>query len=111
MTNETLTESEFKNVLENKLSVLLTHGDWTAKLDCGVKVLKYNTDLLVFIHANRVEVLASGYIVELTNPKLVQKISEAYFIIKEQQDVIVQANMQTKVLETVNKLTSFLEPM
>ena len=101
----TLTESEFKNVLENKLSVLLTQGEWTAKLDCGVKVLKYNSELFIFIHANSIEVVASGHIVELTRPAIVQKAEETYFTIIEQQDVAAQA----KVLETISKLSYNLE--
>lgn len=104
-----LTESEFKNVLENKLSVLLESGDWTAKIDCGVKVLRYNSDLSIFIHANRVEVVASGHVVELTNTTLVQRVKDCYFTIKEAQDAEAQATMQERVLETMNKLTSFLE--
>lgn len=107
----TLTEAEFKNVIENKLSVLLEHGFWAAKLDCGVKVLRYNSELLVFIHANRLEVVASGHVVELTRPTLVQRVEDCYFTIKEAQDAEAQVLMQERVLDTINKLASCLEPM
>lgn len=105
----TLTKKDFKNLLENKLSILLAHGEWTAKLDCGVKVLKYNSELFIFIHANSIEVVASGYVVELTRPVIVQKVEETYFTVREQQDIVARANMQTKVLETISKLAYNLE--
>lgn len=105
MTTKILTDKDFKNLLENKLSILLAHGEWTAKLDCGVKVLKYNSELFIFIHANSIEAVASGYVVELTRPAIVQKAEETYFTIVEQQDVAAQA----KVLETISKLSYNLE--
>lgn len=107
----TLTEKDFKNVLENKLSVLLTQGDWTAKLDGGVKVLKYRNDsgLFMFLHESKVEVVTSGHIVELTNPTLVNKISEMYYTLKTAQDVVEQTRKQQMVLETVDKLMHNLE--
>ena len=108
-----LTEAEFKNVIENKLSVLLSQGDWTAKLDAGVKTLKYNngSSLIIFIHTHTVEVVTSGHVVELTNTTLVQRVEDCYFTIKEAQDAEAQATMQKRVLDTINKLASFLEPM
>ena len=111
MTNNTLTESEFKNVLENKLSVLLTHGDWTAKLDMGVKTLTYRNDsgLFIFLHDSKVEVVTSGHVVELTNPSLVSKLSEMYYTKKAQQDLLEQSRKQQMVLETVDKLTENLQ--
>lgn len=107
----TLTESEFKNVLENKLSVLLTQGDWTAKLDAGVKTLKYHNDsgLIIFIHLHTVEVVTSGYIVELNNHTLVNKVAEMYYTIKTEQDRLEQSWKQQVVLETISKLTYNLE--
>lgn len=124
MTNNKLTESEslsekdFKNVLENKLSVLLTQGDWTAslsvhpiKLDMGVKTLTYRNDsgLFIFLHDNKVEVVTSGHVVKLTNPSLVSKLSEMYYTKKAQQDFLEQSRKQQMVLETISKLTYNLE--
>lgn len=111
MTNNTLTESEFKNVLENKLSVLLTHGDWTAKLDMGVKTLTYRNDsgLFIFPHDSKVEVVTSGHTVELTNPTLVSKLSEMYYTLKTAQDAAHQLMKQQMVLETISKLAYNLE--
>lgn len=111
MTTEILTEKEFKNVIENKLSVLLTQGDWTAKLDAGVKTLKYCNDsgLIIFIHLHTVEVVTSGHIVELNNHTLVNKISEMYYTKKTEQDKLEQSRKQQAVLETISKLTYNLE--
>lgn len=104
-------EKEFKNILENKLSVLLAQGDWTAKLDMGVKTLKYANDsgLIIFIHAHTVEVVTSGHIVELNNHALVNKISEMYYTKKTEQDKLEQSRKQQAVLETISKLTYNLE--
>lgn len=104
-------EKEFKNILENKLSVLLAQGDWTAKLDMGVKTLKYRNDsgLIIFIHAHTVEVVTSGYIVELNNYTLVNKIADMYYTIKTEQDRLEQSRVQQVVLETISKLTYNLE--
>ena len=111
MTTEILTEKDFKNVLENRLPVLLTQGDWTAKLDAGVKTLKYRNDigLIIFIHAHAVEVVTSGHIVELNNHALVNKISEMYYTKKTEQDKLEQSRKQQAVLETISKLTYNLE--
>lgn len=107
----TLTESEFKNVLENKLSVLLTQGDWTAKQGMGAKTLKYRNDsgLSISLHDSKVEVVTSGHVVELTNPSLVNKLSEMYYTLKTAQDAAHQLMKQQMVLETVDKLTYNLE--
>lgn len=111
MTAKVLTEAEFKNVLENKLSMLLTQGKWTAKLDMGVKTLKYLNDsrLTIFIHAHTVEVVTSGHIIGLNNPELVNKIAEMYYTIKTEQDRLEQSRVQQVVLETISKLTNNLE--
>lgn len=107
MTNETLTEAEFKNVLENKLLVLLKHGDWSAKLDMGVKTLKYRNDyaLYLFIHAHTIDVVTSGYTVELNNSYLVEKVTEYYLMLHEKQSALEKARQQEVVLEAMNKFT------
>ena len=111
MTTEILTEKDFKNLLENKLSVLLTQGDWTAKLDAGVKTLKYRNDsgLTLFVHTHTVEVVTSGYIVELNNHTLVNKVAEMYYTIKTEQNRLEQSRKQQVVLETISKLAYNLE--
>lgn len=110
MTNETLTEAEFKNVLENKVLVLLKHGDWSAKMDMGVKTLKYRNDstlsaLSLFIHAHTVEVVTSGFVVELNNSYLVERVTEHYLMLHEKQSALEKARQQEVVLEAMNKFT------
>lgn len=108
---ELLSEKDFKEALEAKLLVLLDKGDWTAKIDMGVKTIKSLNDsrLIIFIHAHTVEVVTSGHIVELNNNTLVNRIADMYYTIKTEQDKLEQSRKQQVVLEIIGKLTYNLE--
>ena len=82
-----MNEKDFKETLASKVLKLLETGTWTAKVDIGVKVIKYKNDsvLQLCIHAHSVEVVAGGYIVELSNKGLVEKAQEVHDVVSQYQ--------------------------
>lgn len=107
---ELLSEKDFKNVLENKILVLLAHGKWKASIDMGMKVLTHkNGDILqLFIQQHSMEVLAGGHVVNMTSSSLVEKALDLYATTLAQQELEEQERLQKVVLATVEKLTEGL---
>ena len=110
---EALTERDFKEALASKVLKLLETGTWTAKMDIGVKVLKYKNDsvLQLCIHAHSVEVVTGGHIVELSSKELVEKAQEVHDVVSQYQTNVEQLRLQEVVMKTMNKLVTDLEPM
>ena len=108
-----MNEKEFKEALASKLMTLLETNTWSAKMDIGVKVLKYKNDsvLQLCIHTNTIEVVAGGYITELNGKALVEKAQEVYEVVTQHQTNTAQLRLQEVVMKTMNKLVTDLEPM
>lgn len=122
---EALTERDFKDELEAKLLVLLDKGQWIAYMKDNIHVLSnlrinssYNyveskAELQIFLYAESIDVVTSGYIVRMNSNTLCDKANEVYHNTNTAQKLRGQQTLQTGVMKAVDGLLGHLpkEPM
>lgn len=122
---ELLSEKEFKDALEAKLLVLLDKGDWVASMKDSIHVLSnlrinssYNyieskAGLQIFLHAESIDVVTSGYIVKMNSKVLCNKVGEVYHKTNTAQKIRGQQTTQIDVIKAIDGLLAHLpkEPM
>lgn len=113
-----LSEKDFKEELQNALIMLLRHGWWKAKLDAGVRTLRYEDgrDLLLFFQtqagiSHYIEVVTGGFVVKLSDGYFLDRFNEVYNANMAVQEAEYAARTQKVVMASVKKLVSRLEPM
>lgn len=116
--SELLSEKDFKEALQQDLLMLLRHGWWKAKLDAGVRTLRYEDgrDLLLFFQTqagsrNYIEVVTSGFVVKLSDGYFLDRFNKVYNADMAVQEAEYAARTQEVVMASVKKLVSRLEPM
>ena len=122
---EALTERDFKDELEAKLLVLLDKGQWIASIKDSIPVLsnlrlnstydyvESKSELQIFLYAESIDVVTSGYIVRMNSNILCDKANEVYHNTNTAQKLRGQQALQTRVMKAVDGLLGHLpkEPM